>query len=284
MTIDSKTLAAIKALPNYREITKIDLDIERTLDFYARRYVHPLNSFMDITSETVLADLGAGVGWLALALASETPAQVMAVELDERRVAIGREMARLLGLGERITWKQGGLGSTVGPLPLDDQSVDAALSIEVVEHVFGDRSVFADMTRVTRELLVVTTPNKWFPAIAHDTRLPFCHWLPPKLRDVYARACGRAEEQRNNIFWSPAQLSRGLKGFKRVSGFLNYQDLAQYKATMPYYLPYDVGTTVTELGSAKNLYYTAASKLGPLGAAVMPNMGGVFRRIEPDSR
>jgi hypothetical protein len=75
-------------------------------------------------------------------------------------------------------------------LPFADGSFDLVYSNAVLEHV-GDaeaqRAFLAEVARVGRRVLFVTTPNRCFPVDSH-TLVPFVHWLPPRVRDaVYAR-------------------------------------------------------------------------------------------------
>lgn len=186
LRVTDEQIARIRAVPHFAQGHYAGLDIAATLEFYRKRYVGPLASFRQIDDETVIADLGTGYGWLAMALVAFTPARVVAVDVDAERLAAGREIAGILGLDGRIDWHTGRLGN----LALADQSADIAYCIEVLEHVYRDAAALADLSRIAREVLIVTTPNKWFPVIAHDTQLPLCHMLPRPLRKVYARLAG----------------------------------------------------------------------------------------------
>ncbi len=65
-------------------------------------------------------------------------------------------------------------------LPFPNGSFDFAHSSAVIEHV-GSRAnqaqLLAEMWRVCRKGLFVTTPNRWFPVELH-TVIPLLHWLP----------------------------------------------------------------------------------------------------------
>ncbi len=68
-----------------------------------------------------------------------------------------------------------------GPLPFDDNEFDVAHASAVIEHVGGRENqvaFLAELWRVARKGLFVTTPNRWFPIEFH-TMLPVLHWLPP---------------------------------------------------------------------------------------------------------
>ncbi len=65
-------------------------------------------------------------------------------------------------------------------LPFADASFDHVHSSAVLEHV-GSREeqirFIAEMWRVARKGIYLTTPNRWFPVEFH-TVLPLVHWLP----------------------------------------------------------------------------------------------------------
>jgi 2-polyprenyl-3-methyl-5-hydroxy-6-metoxy-1,4-benzoquinol methylase len=274
VAIDDATVAAIQGVRHFSAGGYGRLDIPGTLEFYRRRYVDQLAPFRSIDGETVIADVGAGYGWLAMAFALHTPAKLIAIEMDAERLAAGRAIAGILGIEHRISWRAEGLGG----IALANRSADVVYCIEVLEHVDGSRAAVADLARLPRDLLIVTTPNKWFPVIAHDTRLPFCHMLPLGLRKIYARAFHRQDSENDNIFWSPPDLRRELADFEPVSDFLHYRSPDDYFATYPFYLPYIGGGNRRAPGLAKRLYYRFASRLGRNSCYVMPNLAGVYRR------
>ncbi len=273
-TVTQEQAEAIRALDHFRDSVYLHLDIPKTLDFYWRRYVRQIDRFRPCDASTTVADIGGGYGWLAMAFAMTTPARVIAVDMDGPRLETGRRIADILGLADRIDWREGRLGA----LPMADGEVDAAYCIEVLEHVYGDEGAIRDLGRVSRDLVVLTTPNKWFPVIAHDTRLPFCHWLPVPLRQVYARAFNRTRCENDNLFWSPVSLRKNLGGYEVVSGFMHFKQYQDYQDTFPCYLPYVGGGTINRISRVKAAYYQAASLLGRKSDYVMPTLAAVYRR------
>ena len=65
-------------------------------------------------------------------------------------------------------------------LPFEAESFDWVHASAVLEHVgsAGEQATFlAELYRVCRKGVFVTTPNRWFPVEFH-TVLPLVHWLP----------------------------------------------------------------------------------------------------------
>lgn len=89
-------------------------------------------------------------------------------------------------------------------LPFPDRSFDFAHSSAVIEHV-GSRTnqvmLLAELWRVCRKGLFVTTPNRWFPVELHSV-MPLVHWLPPRAFRAALRVVGHdmlAEEANLNL-------------------------------------------------------------------------------------
>jgi Methyltransferase domain len=268
-------LDAISKVSHFADGAYRDLPIAETIEFYAKRYVDQLPKFRAIDANTIIADIGTGYGWLPMALVAHTPVRVIAAEVDAERLAAGKQIAEILGLADRITWLPEGLGT----MSLADRSIDVVYCIEVLEHLYCDPKPVLDLARISRDLLIVTTPNKWFPVIAHDTRLPFCHWLPVTLRQRYATAFNRQNNENENLFWSPSDLERLLGGFKPVSGFLHYRSLDDYVATYPFHLPYIGGGYHTRVRATKLAFYKLAAILGTSSRYVLPNLASVWKRL-----
>ena len=63
-----------------------------------------------------------------------------------------------------------------------DSSFDFVFSNAVLEHIGGLNKVkqfISESIRVTKNKVIIITPNRWFPLETH-TKLLFLHWLPPK--------------------------------------------------------------------------------------------------------
>jgi 2-polyprenyl-3-methyl-5-hydroxy-6-metoxy-1,4-benzoquinol methylase len=275
--VDQAQAQAIRAVPHFATGVYRNIDLDGALDFYIRRYVTPLAAFAEISEGDVVADIGAGYGWLSVAFALASRAHVVAVDNDEPRLDAARRISEILGVADRIDWRVGCLGQ----LPLGDGEARVTYCIEVIEHIGRVRPAIRDLSRVTEEVLVITTPNLYFPVIAHDTKLPFCHWLPLSIRARYAEICRRTDCQNDNLFWSPRALMRELPEFEVASRFLHYASRADYLSTFPYYLPYGGGGMRHADGHLKSAYYALAAFLGRRSLYVMPSLACTLRRRIP---
>lgn len=83
-------------------------------------------------------------------------------------------------------------------LPLRNESIDLALSYEVLEHVPDESLALSEIHRVLRPGgdFVLSVPNKWWIFETHGAdlpllpwnRVPFFSWLPRVVHSRYARA------------------------------------------------------------------------------------------------
>jgi methyltransferase family protein len=108
-----------------------------------------------------------------------------------------------------------------GALPFGDASFDVVHASAVLEHVGSaenQRRFLADLARVARRAVFVTTPNRWFPIEVH-TQFPLLHWLPkPLFRRLLAgtRHAFFAHEAHLNLVGSGElrQMARALPGWQ----------------------------------------------------------------------
>jgi SAM-dependent methyltransferase len=266
--VSDAQLAAIRSLDHFGNSIYGRLDLNGLLNEYMADFVEPLLRLAG--APRTVADVGAGYGWLALAFALRTDAEVTAIEYNGARLAAARRIAAILGVEDRITWLEGSVAS----LPLADRSMDAVYCVEVIEHTGVHAGYVAELCRISRDVLVITTPNKLFPVINHDTALPFCHWLPLRARDLYAAAFRRGNQD-NNQFWSPAKLLGSVTGFRRVSSFMQFDSYDDYRASRA------AGAARSGFGRrCLNAYLALAARLGKNALYVLPNLASTFRRVE----
>lgn len=260
--------AAICQVDHFRNSGYRKLDLNQLIDSYVHEFVEPLLRLQERPSR--VADVGAGYGWLAFAFALRTDARLMVVEVDAARLRAAQQIAAILGVADRMEW----ITAAIAGIPLADQSVDAAYCVEVIEHTGVEPAFVGELARITRDVLVITTPNKLFPVIGHDTKLPFCHWLPLPARDVYARLFRRTRRQHNNLFWTPQRLFGALPAFQRTSTFLQFESYGYYRQARA-----RRAGRVSLLGRCKAAYFMLAAVLGRHAVYAMPNLATTFRRV-----
>lgn len=258
--------AAIAQVAHFCNSEYRSLDLDRLIASYVHDFVEPLLRM--VAQPASVADVGAGYGWLALAFALHTKAHVIVIEYDSARLAAARKIAAILGVEKNIEW----ISASIADIPLPTHSVEAVYCVEVIEHTGVRPAYVAELARISRDIVVITTPNKIFPIIRHDTVLPFCHWLPLWSRNIYAKAFGRQSMQHGNQFWSPFALLRALPNFHRTSRFLQFETYPDY-------------CTAKQLGdprfggrSLQRSYFGAVSKLGKHAIFFLPNLASTFRR------
>lgn len=270
-----RVLSGIESQKNY--------DPQGTLDYFLKMYVIPLKKNLDI-SKSVLLDCGCGTGFLSHSYLLAGGRHVIAADYNPVMVKAATQIGEALGVSGKVDY----INCSLVDLPFPDKSVDALTSIETLEHVGEQRyTAVSEMNRVTKSVIMLSTPNLWFPVIAHDTRLPFAHWLPLSIRAKYAALFGRADRNKNNLFISPRKLKAGLSDFERTSKILMFDNLQEWQATYPLYLPYGGhvrngrGAWVTLgggwKGRSKLAYYSLLSRLGSMSEYTAHNLSGLYR-------
>lgn len=265
----------IKGIPYFANSIYGNLEIVPTLQFFYKRYAHPLTSFFDITNACVV-DCGAGYGWFSFAYLLAGGKYAFLADVDSERLQTAIEIGKILGLQDKMEV----IHAPIHGLPFASNEVDIMVSIETLEHV-GKENIDAALhhiRHITSQGILLTTPNQFFPAIAHDTRLPFAHWLPQSWRVLYANAFGREKMNHNNHFLSPLDLRILLSKFHPATTCLTFPDFSAYQDHYPFYLPYDIPKKwQRNSGNLKSLYYRlAAAVLGTYSYWIMPSLARIF--------
>ena len=279
MKIDSEVLKKILSVERFRDSIYRDLDISATLDFFRRRYVQPLALRFNI-SECTVVDCGAGYGWFSFAYIFAGGKQVIAVDLERERLDAAASVARILGVDHKIQF----ITSAIQEIDLPSNAAELFVSIETIEHV-GQKNIRPALLRI-KEIasrgIIITTPNKLFPVIAHDTRLPFVHWFSPSIRRSFTRLFKRGHLDFGNEFVSPFDLNVLLDKFYSDTTCLTFRNFGEYLAHFPVYLPYGRQESKRWLSKPSPLnaaYYRLASALfGSQCYWVMPSLTTLFVR------
>jgi 2-polyprenyl-3-methyl-5-hydroxy-6-metoxy-1,4-benzoquinol methylase len=266
--ISPEASRSISATPHFRESLEASLNVNDIISFYVHWFADPI---LQRKPQSV-ADVGSGYGWLAIALAlrssPEMNRRIVAIDVDERRITAARQIADFVGVSDRIEWCVASLGS----LPFPDQCFDTVACIEVAEHIGKSTEMIVDLGRITRSTILIATPNLLFPLINHDTRLPFCHWLPVRWRNWYAKLFGRSHLQEGNRFWSPYGLQHTLSDFKRASNFLHFDNWDHY-ASANAHVPNHMKTI-----GAQQIWYWLTSLLGGASSHLIPTCTMILKR------
>lgn len=275
--ISTEAVQKIKEIPHLKKSVYHDLDIPATLDFFARRFVIPLKALFDISQAAVI-DSGTGYGWFSFAYLLLGGKAAIAADMDSARLAAAKEIATVLSLSERMEFIDAPIQNT----PLAANSVELFVSIETLEHVGKNniKPALRKIREIASEGVLITTPNKFFPVIAHDTRLPGAHWLPAAVRQRYAAAFGRERMNANNDFVSPFDMQVLTDKFRPATKCLIFKDFEGYQNHFPFYLPYDVKERwQMEAAGRKADYYRLVSALfGWHSYWLMPSLSHIFVR------
>jgi ubiquinone/menaquinone biosynthesis C-methylase UbiE len=273
------TLADIDYLRGYDSGIYRDLDCELTLDYMRRRFVAPLAKHLDINAATML-DCAAGFGWLSFAYLLAGGKHAVLVEMDDERLDAARAIASRLGVERRCTF----IPTRIQDVDLGEDGVDIFATVETLEHVGREniRASIRNMTRTASRAVVLTTPNFLFPKVAHDTELPFAHWLPDGLRHRYALANGRDAMDRGNQFLLPWHLAPLAAKFRPISRYQTFETAAEYDRFYPHYMPYGANEAQRYRTAPKRgqraLHRALAMALGRYSFALAPSLASVWLR------
>ena len=265
-------------LTYFREGLYGDLDWDATLDYMNRRYIQALQKQLPING-LVLLDGAAGFGWLSFAFLRAGGGKAILLDPDRERLNCARILADQLGLLERCSF----ICTALEDCNLPDACVDIFASIETLEHV-GRKDIgraVHNIVRCSRKAVLLTTPNALFPAIAHDCRLPFSHWLPKPWRKVYARLAGREKMEEGNDFLTPFDLRPLRQQFRSCCRFQTFGSMAEFLAFYPHYLPY--GAAKKRLRKApslalKTFVFLNGHLLGRYAYWCAPNLANIWLR------
>ncbi len=133
----------------------------------AERYQVP------IAGKAVL-DFGCNDGAISVRYLKEGASRVVGVDIDERALARARELHR----DDRLMFVAG----QVGTIPLEDQSIDSAVSCDVFEHVAQPVDILKELHRVLKPggKMLIGTWSWWHPFAPHlwaTMPVPWAHML-----------------------------------------------------------------------------------------------------------
>ena len=140
------------------------------LDYYDERVIDHLADVSDLTKAATVADIGTGTGFVAAGLGPRV-GHVIGVDGSAEMLAVARRNLADLAIGN-VELRQGDIVA----LPLDDDSVDAAVANMVLHHAPEPSAMLAEMRRVVRPGGIV--------AICDEVEHPY-EWMRTEHADVW---------------------------------------------------------------------------------------------------
>lgn len=182
------------------------------IPYRAKRTAKILDAYVDPNAK--ILDLGCAIG-LSLHILAQIYPNIIGCDIDKEALSGCKEILKKVGKpGTKLKLYDG------VKLPFADNSLDAVLSIEVIEHVENPHQMLKEIKRVLKRdngVLLITTPNKYWPLETHY-KLPFLTFLPGKLADAYVRLSGKGE--RYDVF------PLSYNGFSKIVGkYFHNQDI-----------------------------------------------------------
>lgn len=261
-------------VPEFKNNTDYnDLEIGPTLNYMNKLYITPITNHIDIAGAR-LCDCGAGFGWLAFAFLLRGGKEAVIVEPNAKKLLAARQFADILGVSDRCEFRS----QFLEQIDLPDKSVDIFASIETLEHV-GKRNIvpaLQNIMRLTRRIIVLTTPNQLSPFVSHDARLPISHWLPYKWRPSFVRLFGKTTTSFCH-FAGPWHLGLLKTQFRPSSRVLTYGSYKDWRDHYPVFSPYGGGKWKEKPPLIMSIYMKLISAFfGRNSYWVCPNLGSVW--------
>lgn len=103
--------------------------------------------WLELSPDSELLEVASGSGGPALFTAQTTGCRVTGVDVQEGGVATGNDAARERGLADRVRFLQADARER---LPFEDESFDALICIDSINHLYERADVFRDWHRLLR--------------------------------------------------------------------------------------------------------------------------------------
>ena len=111
-----------------------------------RRATHELARQLDLDKTTRVLDVGSGLGGASRCLAVEFGCQVTGIDLSEEYCRVASMLARRLGLGSRVSYRQG----NALDLPFADGSYDVLWTQHTAMNIADKDRLYSEMWRVLK--------------------------------------------------------------------------------------------------------------------------------------
>jgi SAM-dependent methyltransferase len=135
-----------------------------------------------LSADSKVLEVGCGYGRNLVALASLKPGLVVGSDVDPGELERAADKRASLPPGQFAPVEL--VRQEPRRLPFRDGAFDMVVLWQVLEHLFGHelkQTVVSECVRVLKPggVVLVETPNQWFPVDYHDNKLPLVHWLLP---------------------------------------------------------------------------------------------------------
>lgn len=170
----------------------------------AEKIVYALTCYADrALSSAISLDVGCSSGIITSAVASLSD-RVLGLDYDEVALLATDAVTRA-----RVRFIRG----DAMHLPFRDGVVEVVICAQVYEHVPDAKLLVKEIHRVLASdgLVFFSGPNWLFPIEPHYF-LPFLHWLPGRLADLYLQLAGKGDHYYEKLLhlWDLRRLMRGF--------------------------------------------------------------------------
>jgi len=186
------------------------------------------------------------------------------VDINFERIKKAKIIAIELGYSNKSKF----VCADISALPFKSKICDVFSSLETSEHLGTRQKQYAalrEMKRLSKELIVIETPNKWWPIDSHDTGLFFIHWFPQKVRSFLSKVLGiNKKREYTNIFLSLVEISRMLKSWRLLTRYYNFSSYNEWaRESFPSCKPYGRAPYLVRIHPSviKKIIFGASSKI-----------------------
>jgi SAM-dependent methyltransferase len=159
---------------------------------------------LGIDASSHVLDVASGSGGPALDMARSTGCRVVGVDIHEAGVVAANESAVREGLADRATFL---VHDARQPFPFDDETFDAIISIDSINHVFDRGPMFAEWRRILRlggrvlytDAVVVTGPLRREEMLARSGSMGEFVFTPYGADEPLLRAAGFVEVRIDDV-------------------------------------------------------------------------------------
>jgi ubiquinone/menaquinone biosynthesis C-methylase UbiE len=154
---------------NFFETAATEWD-EMRLTYYDEQVIETMADAIGVDSAQTVLDVGTGTGFIAAGLAPRA-GRVIGIDNSPAMLEVARDNHAQLGI-DNVELREGDLSR----LPLEGDSVDAAVANMVLHHAESPAAMIAEMARVVR-------PGGWV-AITDEIEHPY-EWMRAEQADVW---------------------------------------------------------------------------------------------------